>query len=91
MRNEGNDGVEIAATEQAIQVRDSEDVTRLHFAVRRDHWTEFVVAASGSRPRSSGQRVAQVGAEIPHVHQARLWAVVVEVQARSDGVARADA
>lgn len=42
----GEDCVEVAATEQVIHVRDSEGVTRPHFAVRRDHWTEFVVSMS---------------------------------------------
>ncbi|WP_427167357.1 DUF397 domain-containing protein [Streptomyces sp. C1-1] len=38
----GDSCVEVAVTEQAICVRDSKDVTRPHFAVGRDHWTEFV-------------------------------------------------
>jgi hypothetical protein len=39
---QGDSCVEVAVAEQVIHVRDSKDVTRPHFAVGRDHWTEFV-------------------------------------------------
>ncbi|MFI6699978.1 DUF397 domain-containing protein [Streptomyces sp. NPDC050509] len=39
---QGDDCVEVAATEQAICVRDSKDVARPHLAVGRDGWTSFV-------------------------------------------------
>ncbi|MHC5902397.1 DUF397 domain-containing protein [Streptomyces sp. S6] len=40
--------VEVARTEQAIYVRDSKGVTRPHFGVGRDHWTEFVAFVAGA-------------------------------------------
>ncbi|MET7681425.1 DUF397 domain-containing protein [Streptomyces sp. NPDC005423] len=46
--SQGDDCIEVAVTEQAIQVRDSKDVTRPHFAVGRDHWTEFVGFVTGA-------------------------------------------
>lgn len=42
----GDDCVEVAVTEQAIHVRDSKDVTRPAFAVRREGWARFVRFAS---------------------------------------------
>ncbi|PWG12298.1 DUF397 domain-containing protein [Streptomyces sp. V2] len=38
----GDDCVEVSVAEQAISVRDSKDVTRPHFSVARDGWTQFV-------------------------------------------------
>lgn len=38
----GDDCVEVAVTQQAIHVRDSKDVGRPHFAVKRDGWARFV-------------------------------------------------
>ncbi|MFE3163873.1 DUF397 domain-containing protein [Streptomyces sp. NPDC059224] len=38
----GDSCVEVAATEQAICVRDSKDVRRPHFAVGRAEWARFV-------------------------------------------------
>ncbi|MFE0349604.1 DUF397 domain-containing protein [Streptomyces griseoluteus] len=42
----GDNCVEVAATEQAIHVRDSKDVTRRPFAVGREEWAHFVVFAA---------------------------------------------
>jgi hypothetical protein len=42
----GDNCIEIAATEQAVHVRDSKDVTRPHFAVGRDSWVRFVTYAA---------------------------------------------
>jgi hypothetical protein len=39
---QGDDCIEVAATELAVHVRDSKDVTRPHFAVGRDVWAQFV-------------------------------------------------
>ncbi|MEU0114364.1 DUF397 domain-containing protein [Streptomyces bobili] len=39
---QGDDCVEVAVTEQAVHVRDSKDVTRPHFAVKREQWSWFV-------------------------------------------------
>ncbi|MFC5853704.1 DUF397 domain-containing protein [Streptomyces chlorus] len=44
----GDNCVEVAVTEQAIQVRDSKDVMRPNFAVCRDGWARFVRYAAGS-------------------------------------------
>ncbi|MFJ6071689.1 DUF397 domain-containing protein [Streptomyces sp. NPDC093065] len=38
----GDNCVEVAVTEQTIHVRDSKDVTRRPFAVRRECWSYFV-------------------------------------------------
>ncbi|MGX4688700.1 DUF397 domain-containing protein [Streptomyces sp. JNUCC 63] len=38
----GDNCVEVAVTEQAIHVRDSKDVTRRPFTVRREGWSCFV-------------------------------------------------
>ena len=40
--NEGGACVEVAATEQAVLVRDSKDLARLPFKVGRDGWAAFV-------------------------------------------------
>ncbi|MEU9413042.1 DUF397 domain-containing protein [Streptomyces sp. NPDC013157] len=40
--SQGDSCIEVAVTEQAVCVRDSKDVSRPHFAVCRDGWTEFV-------------------------------------------------
>lgn len=45
---QGDDCVEIAVTEQAVHVRDSKDVTRPHFAVKREEWSRFVGFAAES-------------------------------------------
>ncbi|MGW4102288.1 DUF397 domain-containing protein [Streptomyces sp. NPDC004976] len=39
---QGDDCVEVAATEQAVHVRDSKDVARGLFAVGREGWAHFV-------------------------------------------------
>ncbi|WP_406259454.1 DUF397 domain-containing protein [Streptomyces chartreusis] len=39
---QGDSCVEVATTERAVCVRDSKDVTRPHFTVRREEWTRFV-------------------------------------------------
>ncbi|ELS57071.1 DUF397 domain-containing protein [Streptomyces viridochromogenes] len=39
---QGDNCIEVAATELAVHVRDSKDVTRPHFAVGREGWTRFV-------------------------------------------------
>ncbi|MEV7787758.1 DUF397 domain-containing protein [Streptomyces sp. NPDC088106] len=39
---QGDSCVEVAVTEQAIYVRDSKDVSRQPFAVRRKCWAHFV-------------------------------------------------
>lgn len=39
---QGDSCVEVAVTEQAIHVRDSKDLTRPHFAVGREEWSQFV-------------------------------------------------
>ncbi|MHC3450271.1 DUF397 domain-containing protein [Streptomyces prasinus] len=44
----GDNCVEVAVTEQAIRVRDSKDVARRPFAVRRECWAHFVGFAAGS-------------------------------------------
>ncbi|KUN16406.1 toxin-antitoxin system, toxin component [Streptomyces corchorusii] len=46
--SQGDDCVEVAATAQAVCVRDSKDVTRPHFAVGRDGWSRFVEFAAGA-------------------------------------------
>ncbi|MEU6624828.1 DUF397 domain-containing protein [Streptomyces litmocidini] len=45
---QGDSCVEIAIAEQAVHVRDSKDVTRPAFAVRREEWAPFVRFVSGS-------------------------------------------
>ncbi|MFJ3806492.1 DUF397 domain-containing protein [Streptomyces sp. NPDC090073] len=40
--SQGDSCVEVAVTEQAIHVRDSKDVRRPHFVVRREEWLRFV-------------------------------------------------
>jgi hypothetical protein len=42
----GDDCVEVAVTEQAVHVRDSKDVTRPAFVVRRDGWERFLAFAA---------------------------------------------
>ncbi|EPD93737.1 hypothetical protein HMPREF1486_03593 [Streptomyces sp. HPH0547] len=39
---QGDSCVEVAFAEQAVQVRDSKDVSRQPFAVSREGWGEFV-------------------------------------------------
>jgi hypothetical protein len=39
---EGGACIEVAATEQAVHVRDSKDLARRPFRVRRDGWADFV-------------------------------------------------
>ncbi|KAK1183196.1 DUF397 domain-containing protein [Streptomyces sp. NBS 14/10] len=39
---QGDSCVEVAIAGSAIYVRDSKDVTRPHFTVSRDGWTQFV-------------------------------------------------
>ncbi|MFD3627326.1 DUF397 domain-containing protein [Streptomyces sp. NPDC058698] len=39
---QGDSCIEVAVTEQAIHVRDSKDVSRAPFAVRRECWAHFV-------------------------------------------------
>ncbi|MFI6892878.1 DUF397 domain-containing protein [Streptomyces sp. NPDC050256] len=39
---EGDNCIEVAATQQAIHVRDSKDLARPAFAVGRKGWDEFV-------------------------------------------------
>lgn len=39
---QGDSCVEVAATQEAIHVRDSKDVRRPHFTVGRDAWSHFV-------------------------------------------------
>lgn len=39
---QGDDCVEVAVTEQGVQVRDSKDATRTPFAVGRDGWSRFL-------------------------------------------------
>ncbi|MFF7352747.1 MULTISPECIES: DUF397 domain-containing protein [Streptomyces] len=43
----GDDCVEVAATEQAVHVRDSKDLARPPFAVAREGWAPFVRFVSG--------------------------------------------
>ncbi|MFE9925197.1 DUF397 domain-containing protein [Streptomyces sp. NPDC005774] len=43
---QGDSCVEVAASEQAIHVRDSKDLTRPCFAVGRDGWAQFVTFAA---------------------------------------------
>ncbi|NSC23389.1 DUF397 domain-containing protein [Streptomyces albus subsp. chlorinus] len=43
---EGDNCVEVAATETAVHVRDSKDVSLPHFAVGRDGWARFVEYAA---------------------------------------------
>ncbi|WP_329209495.1 DUF397 domain-containing protein [Streptomyces sp. NBC_01708] len=45
---EGDNCVEVAATEQAIYVRDSKDLALPAFAVGREGWDEFVRFAAGA-------------------------------------------
>ncbi|MGW9492970.1 DUF397 domain-containing protein [Streptomyces prasinus] len=40
--SQGDDCVEVAVTEQTVCVRDSKDVSRPHFAVGREEWSQFV-------------------------------------------------
>jgi hypothetical protein len=42
----GDNCVEVAATEQAVLVRDSKDAARPHLAVGRDGWARFVAHAA---------------------------------------------
>ncbi|MFC7891531.1 DUF397 domain-containing protein [Streptomyces sp. NPDC057381] len=44
----GDDCVEVAVTEQAIQVRDSKDASRRPFTVGREGWAHFVGFAAES-------------------------------------------
>ncbi|KUO14388.1 DUF397 domain-containing protein [Streptomyces dysideae] len=44
---QGDSCVEVAVTERAIHVRDSKDVARPHFSVRRDGWARFIRYAAG--------------------------------------------
>ncbi|MFJ4836581.1 DUF397 domain-containing protein [Streptomyces sp. NPDC088746] len=46
--NEGGECVEVAATDHAVLVRDSKDVTRPHLAVSDLTWAHFVRYAAGS-------------------------------------------
>ncbi|WP_086824992.1 DUF397 domain-containing protein [Streptomyces sp. NRRL B-24572] len=46
--SEGDSCVEIAIAEQAVHVRDSKDVTRPAFVVRREEWAPFVRFVSGN-------------------------------------------
>lgn len=39
---QGDNCIEVAATEQAVHVRDSKDVSRPGLAVERDVWAQFV-------------------------------------------------
>jgi hypothetical protein len=39
---QGDSCVEVSVTAQTVQVRDSKDVSRPHFAVDREGWTRFV-------------------------------------------------
>ncbi|MEN3584389.1 DUF397 domain-containing protein [Streptomyces sp. ZYX-F-203] len=39
---QGDDCVEVAATEEVVHVRDSKDLTRSAFAVGREGWVRFV-------------------------------------------------
>jgi hypothetical protein len=43
----GDDCIEVAVTEQTVCVRDSKDVTRLHFAVGREEWARFMGFVTG--------------------------------------------
>lgn len=45
--SQGDSCVEIAVAEEAVHVRDSKDVTRPAFAVRREQWVPFVSFVSG--------------------------------------------
>ncbi|MEU6521441.1 DUF397 domain-containing protein [Streptomyces sp. NPDC046924] len=40
--SQGDSCVEVAITEQTVHVRDSKDVSRPHFAVGREEWSQFV-------------------------------------------------
>ncbi|WP_435243364.1 DUF397 domain-containing protein [Streptomyces cucumeris] len=44
---QGDDCVEVAATEQAVHVRDSKDVSRPAVAVGREGWSRFVGYVAG--------------------------------------------
>ncbi|MFF3244925.1 DUF397 domain-containing protein [Streptomyces sp. NPDC002870] len=46
--NEGGACIEVAATEQAVLVRDSKDVTRAHLSVSHPGWARFVRYAAGA-------------------------------------------
>ncbi|KOG34509.1 DUF397 domain-containing protein [Streptomyces resistomycificus] len=46
--SQGDDCVEVAVTGQAVHVRDSKDIARPDFVVRRDGWARFVRYAAGS-------------------------------------------
>jgi hypothetical protein len=46
--NEGGACVEVAATEQAVHVRDSKDLARPPFKVERNGWADFVRYAASS-------------------------------------------
>ncbi|MFD7569256.1 DUF397 domain-containing protein [Streptomyces sp. NPDC059810] len=45
--SQGDDCVEIAVAEQSVHVRDSKDLARPAFAVRRAEWAPFVRFVSG--------------------------------------------
>jgi hypothetical protein len=47
---QGDSCIEVAATEQAICVRDSKDATRPHFAVAHTEWIQFVRHAAQRQP-----------------------------------------
>ncbi|MCX2971292.1 MULTISPECIES: DUF397 domain-containing protein [Streptomyces] len=44
---QGDDCVEVAATEESVHVRDSKDVSRPALSVGRDGWTRFVSFVGG--------------------------------------------
>ncbi|MDQ0939618.1 DUF397 domain-containing protein [Streptomyces sp. V1I1] len=46
--NEGGECVEVAASEQAVSVRDSNDVTRPHLSVSHPGWARFVRYVAGA-------------------------------------------
>lgn len=45
---DGGKCVEVAATEQAVSVRDSKDVTRPHLSVSHPGWARFIRYAAGA-------------------------------------------
>ncbi|PWI09035.1 DUF397 domain-containing protein [Streptomyces sp. NWU339] len=45
---QGDSCIEVAVTEQTVQVRDSKDVTRPNFGVCRDGWSRFIRYAAES-------------------------------------------
>ncbi|WP_203185470.1 DUF397 domain-containing protein [Streptomyces pratensis] len=64
--NEGGECVEVAATDHAVLVRDSKDLTRPHLAVGPTGWADFVLYAPGpdlperGAPPASGPRTPTV-------------------------------